>query len=234
MNLRGIKDLKFIWENIFKDNEWGKYPPIPFVRFVALNFYNVPNRGKIRFLELGCGTGANVWYLAKEGFSVSCIDISESAIIKLKKRLDEENLLRFLEIVEIGDYRDSLQKFPNNYYDCIYDIESLYCISFDDTLKIIDEAFDKLKIGGFFYMMTFSDGTYGFENIEELDYHAGIPKVGPLANKGLQRYTTLDDLYKLFNKPYMKIEFIHRNDYYYDGVNNKDVIKEWCLAVRKL
>jgi len=226
--------IKEIWENIFQEHEWGKYPPIPFVRFVAKNFYNTNNRSNTRFLELGCGPGANIWYLAKEGFSVSCIDISKNAILRLQNRLREENLLHFLEKVEIGDYRDVLVKFPDNYYDCIFDIGSLCCISFNDTLKVIDQAFDKLKIGGLFYMMTFSDGTYGFENIEEVDYHAGIPKVGPLANKGLQRYTTLDDLYKLFNKPYAKIEFIHRNDYYYDAINNKDVIKEWCIAVRKL
>ena len=226
--------IKEIWENIFQEHEWGKYPPIPFVRFVAKNFYNVNDRSNTRFLELGCGSGANIWYLAKEGFSVSCIDISESAILRLQKRLHEENLLHFLEKVEIGDYRDFLVKFPDNYYDCVFDIASLCCINFNDAINIIEESFKKIKVGGLFFTMTFADGTFGFENIEEIEYHAGIPTTGPLANKGLQRYTTIDDIQILFNKPYMKIEFVHRNDYYYDAINNKDVIKEWCVAVRKL
>ncbi|MFZ8805478.1 MAG: class I SAM-dependent methyltransferase [Candidatus Calescibacterium sp.] len=227
-------DIKEIWENIYREHEWGKYPPIPFVRFVARNFYNVNDRRKIKFLELGCGPGANIWYLAREGFSVSCIEISENAVIRLKKRLLEENLYHFLERVEIGDYRDVLTKFPDSYYDCVFDIESLCCITFNDALHVIEEAFKKLKVGGLFFTMTLADGTYGLENIHEIDYHAGIPTVGPLANKGLNRYTTIDDIYILFNKPYMKIEFIHRNDYYYDAINNKDAIKEWCIAVRKL
>ncbi len=75
-----------IWENIFQNKEWGKYPPIPLVRFVAKNFYNVPNRKEIKILELGFGTGANLWYLAREGFSVYGIEGSKTAVEKAIKR----------------------------------------------------------------------------------------------------------------------------------------------------
>jgi hypothetical protein len=56
-----------VWEQIFASREWGKYPPEHVVRFVARNFYRVPDRKQVRLLEVGCGPGANVW-ASSEGF----------------------------------------------------------------------------------------------------------------------------------------------------------------------
>ncbi|WP_240682424.1 hypothetical protein [Campylobacter jejuni] len=50
-----------IWEQIFSKKEWGKYPSENVIRFIARNFYNVQDRSKINILELGFGTGANLW-----------------------------------------------------------------------------------------------------------------------------------------------------------------------------
>jgi tRNA G46 methylase TrmB len=50
--------------------EWGKYPPEHVIRFVARNFYRVPDRKYVHLLEVGCGPGANVWFMAREGFAV--------------------------------------------------------------------------------------------------------------------------------------------------------------------
>jgi hypothetical protein len=50
-----------IWENIFSSNEWGKYPPISLVKFIAKNFYKVSDRKLVRILEIGSGPGANLW-----------------------------------------------------------------------------------------------------------------------------------------------------------------------------
>ncbi|ECL6467391.1 SAM-dependent methyltransferase, partial [Campylobacter jejuni] len=55
-----------IWEQIFSKKEWGKYPSENVIRFIARNFYNVQDRSKINILELGFGTGANLWFCAKE------------------------------------------------------------------------------------------------------------------------------------------------------------------------
>ena len=82
-----------IWEDIFQNNEWGKYPSLAVVRFVARNFYKVPNRKDIRILELGCGTGANLWYCAREGFSVIGLDGSKTAINRMIDRFEKENLV---------------------------------------------------------------------------------------------------------------------------------------------
>ncbi|EAI6302558.1 SAM-dependent methyltransferase, partial [Campylobacter jejuni] len=77
-----------IWENIFSQKEWGKYPSENLIRFIAKNFYNVKDRSKINILELGLGTGANLWFCAKEGFSVSGIEWSKTGVERFKQRLE--------------------------------------------------------------------------------------------------------------------------------------------------
>ena len=93
-----------IWEDIFQNNEWGKYPSLAVVRFVARNFYKVPNRKDIRILELGCGTGANLWYCARERFSVIGLDGSKTAIHRMIDRFEKENLSEFLMDTKVGNY----------------------------------------------------------------------------------------------------------------------------------
>jgi 2-polyprenyl-3-methyl-5-hydroxy-6-metoxy-1,4-benzoquinol methylase len=81
-----------IWETIFVNNEWGKYPPLSVIKFVARNFYKVIDRKKVKILEIGSGPGANLWFMAREGFTVYGIDFSKTACEKTLNRLADENL----------------------------------------------------------------------------------------------------------------------------------------------
>jgi len=83
--------MKNIWEQIHSKRAWGKYPNEELVRFIGRNFFKIPReeRKSIKILEVGCGQGANLWFLAKEGFDVYGIDISPSAIRKTEKYLNE-------------------------------------------------------------------------------------------------------------------------------------------------
>src|SRR5690349_11778017 len=101
MNLSSDQSWDPIWETVFKSQEWGKYPPEQVIRFVARNFYAARDRKSVRILDLGCGTGACAWYMAREGFSVSGIDGSETAVRTAMLRLSEENLSADLRV---GDY----------------------------------------------------------------------------------------------------------------------------------
>ena len=88
------------WEKVFKENEWGKYPDENFIRFLARNFYK-KDRKNIRILEIGCGPGANIWYMAREGFDVYGIDGSSIAIERARTRLKTEGCCRGSGILRV-------------------------------------------------------------------------------------------------------------------------------------
>lgn len=46
-----------IWEEIYRKQEWGKYPPEYVIRFIARNFYHAADRRCVRLLDLGCDPG---------------------------------------------------------------------------------------------------------------------------------------------------------------------------------
>jgi len=219
-----------IWENIFQNNEWGKYPPVAVIKFIAKNFYKVKNRKDIKILEIGSGTGANLWFCAREGFSVYGIDGSKTAVDRMLKRFEDENLVDNLFGTSVGDYYDKLDDIEDESLDAIIDIESLYCNSFDKSREIVQKAFNKLKVGGVMFSLTFADGTYGLDG-ENIDYHAVLPIDGPMADKGFTRYTTKDDIVKLYKLYNNEISNIERQELH---LNNGEVLKEWIIELQKV
>ena len=59
-----------------------KYPNEELSRFMGRNFFSLKHeeRSSKKILETGCGSGGNIWMLAKEGFDTYGIDLSTEAI----------------------------------------------------------------------------------------------------------------------------------------------------------
>ncbi|HEB8262361.1 TPA: class I SAM-dependent methyltransferase [Campylobacter jejuni] len=197
-----------IWENIFSQKEWGKYPSENVIRFIARNFYNVQDRSKINILELGFGTGANLWFCAREGFKVSGIEWSKTGIERFRARLKDENLSTQIEQIEIGDYLEKLDLFKNESFDAWMDSYSLAYNDFEKTKQIIKKAMKKLKIGGKFFSITPSLYNEGFEKDANLSYHLVKPVSGTDAFTGVIRYCDEEDLKRLYEGEGYKITSI--------------------------
>jgi 2-polyprenyl-3-methyl-5-hydroxy-6-metoxy-1,4-benzoquinol methylase len=223
------KNNSKIWEHIFTNNEWGNYPAISVVKFIARNFYHAVDRKKIKILEIGSGPGANLWFMAREGFTVYGIDFSETACNKLIMRLNAENLSDRIGSILNGDYAEKLLKFEDEYFDAIVDMESLYCNSFEKSKMILKICFAKLKHGGLMFSQTFSDKTWGFES-EMIKYHAAFPTEGPMANKGYARYTTKEDIDLLYNFENNTIKNIELQELH---LSNGKSISEWIIEIEK-
>jgi SAM-dependent methyltransferase len=75
-----------------------------------------------RTLDLGCGTGANVVYLAKQGFESHGVDFSEVAIRKAKRRAAEAGV----EVnLVVGDLTASSIEGIEGRYDFLLDFGTL-------------------------------------------------------------------------------------------------------------
>ncbi|MCR2113207.1 class I SAM-dependent methyltransferase [Campylobacter upsaliensis] len=184
-----------LWEEIFSKKEWGKYPSESVIRFIARNFYNVQDRSKINILELGLGTGANLWFCAREGFKVSGIEWSKTGVERFRARLKDENLSTQIEQIEIGDYLEKLDNFKNESFDAVIDVASLCCNDREKTRQIFLKAFKKLKVGGKFFSTALGKGIVGYEEGMG-DFFE--PKEGIYTNVGKLRFDdelSLKELY---------------------------------------
>jgi SAM-dependent methyltransferase len=197
------------WDDIFRRHEWGRYPPEELVRFTARRFYAVADRASVRFLELGCGPGANLWYLAREGFSVTGIDGSEVALRRAAARLAAEGLTAELAL---GD----ATKLPwaDDSFDCVLDIECVYANSFEDSRRIVAEARRVLRPGGLFFSKTFMTGT---------------SRDALYSGYGIVRFTAEDEIPQLY-AGFASVEYDHviRTD-----GNRARMVKEWLITCRK-
>ena len=186
---------KELWEEIFSSREWGKYPSETLIRFIARNFYNVSDRKAINILELGLGTGTNLWFCAREGFTVSGIEWSKAGVDRFLKRMNDEGLKDRIKDIKIGDYYTMLDEFEDESFDAIIDVASLCCNDFEKTRAIFLKSLTKLKKGGKFYSSHIAKGILGFD--ESLgEYYE--PKEGIYQHVGKLRFEDEQSIARLF------------------------------------
>ena len=103
-------------------------------------------------LEVGCGEGQNVLYLAKQGYSnIDAFDISESGISKLK-RLCEVNCLNVNAFV-----RDLTIYTFDKKFDWIMSFATLCFVEKSDWKQFIARAKENTSVGGIHIMHIFTD-----------------------------------------------------------------------------
>lgn len=185
-----------VWEEVFSRQAWGQYPGEELIRFVARNYYGAPDRAKVRALELGCGPGANLWFLARQGFAFTGIDGSATAVAQAAERLDAECPgWRERGAVRVSDMQ--VLPYGDASFDMVIDHEAVYCNAFDTSVTIYQEAARVLKPGGMMFVRTFASGSWGDGSGEALGHHAWLCSEGPLAGKGYSRFTAFDEIASL-------------------------------------
>ncbi|MDP2629993.1 MAG: class I SAM-dependent methyltransferase [Candidatus Uhrbacteria bacterium] len=147
-----IKSWDKTWEKIYRSKEWGKYPPEELVRFVAHNYYKTKDRKAIKILDVGCGTGAATWFIAREEFDAYGIDGSPTAIKIAKKRFAAEKLKGHFQVGDIISL-----PFKDDEFDAVTDIASIQHNSFKNIKKIVDETYRVLKPDGKFFSMMIAE-----------------------------------------------------------------------------
>jgi len=182
------------WEKIYSENpayrSW--YPWSEVVSFVFRNAPKDRKCNELAILEIGCGTGNNLWFAAREGFRVAGIDISKTAVDFANKRFKDEGLIGEFHV---GDF--SQLPFEDKSFDLIFDRGSLSLANRPGAIDCIDEVRRVIKPGGLFQCGPFSDRDSSFyRNPDEDGLVRGI-EVGILRCEQAS-FFSLQDMRELF------------------------------------
>lgn len=140
-----IKWNRKAWNRIFR-KEKKTFPTILKDMTTVVKFFK--KRKINRILDLGCGTGRHLIYLAKHNFDVYGIDISEYGIKIANKCLKEENLKAHLKI---GDIYKKLP-YEDNFFDAIVSTKTMHHGKIENIRKLIKEIERILKPHGLIFI----------------------------------------------------------------------------------
>ena len=142
-----------VWESIYSEGKaLNRYPFDQVVSFLYRNFDRHKPRAETRLLEIGCGAGNNLWFAAREGFTVSGVDGSPSAVEFAKKRFADEGLKGDLRVTDFIDL-----PFKDGSFDFVIDRAALTCSGTSAAQKTVAEVRRVLAPGGKFFFNPYSD-----------------------------------------------------------------------------
>ncbi|WP_368639831.1 class I SAM-dependent methyltransferase [Castellaniella ginsengisoli] len=162
------------------------YPNEAMVQFVLGLFGHLApaERQTVRILEVGCGSGANLWMLSKEGFEVYGLDASAAGL-----SLAETHLAKKWEVMArlaVGDF--TRLPYPDRFFDAVIDVVSLQHLNLKGTSAALVEVARVLKRDGRFFSYRLSDKScmYLRNALPMIDAATvqDIPSPLPLANNG--------------------------------------------------
>ena len=110
---------------------------------------------KAKMLEVGCGMGTDLIQLARRGFDVTGIDLTEEGIKLAQRRFQIYDLSANLRV----DDAENLS-FDDNTFDIVYSFGVLHHTP--DTQKSIDEVQRVLKPGGLAIIMLYNRWSYNY------------------------------------------------------------------------
>jgi SAM-dependent methyltransferase len=138
-----------------------RYPNEELLRFFGRHYFALSpeRRRELRVLEVGCGSGANLWMMAREGFGAHGIDLSPEGIALCAKMLQAWGAKAELRAADM-----TALSYPDRYFDVIADVFSSYCLDETGFARFLDEVVRLLRPGGRFFSYTPSKASDAFKN----------------------------------------------------------------------
>ena len=142
------------WELAWREGRWEeKSPPLAEVVEFASELKQV-NAGTV--LDLGCGAGRHAILLAKEGFQVAALDLSETALKTLYTRLKTESISNVMLVQhEMGQL-----PFIEDYFDGVVSTNVLHHGKSVEIKKTIDELYRIMKPGASAFVIALSSSDF--------------------------------------------------------------------------
>ncbi len=192
------------WDELFQQEEFRWREPHPaVVEFAKL----LKARRLQRVLDLGCGTGRHLIYLAREGFEVHGTDISQTGLTYASQWLSQEGL-----VAELKQSDMTVIPYPDGFFDAIISIFVIYHGTVEAMSRAIAEIYRVLRCGGLALLTFISTRSYRYGRGEEIEPGTFIPDEG--VDAGVPHHYSdreeLEDLLKKF--AILKMELVEKID----------------------
>lgn len=175
-----------VWNSIFaKDGRIFIQPYDEMPAFIA----RLKEDNAIQVLDLGCGTGRHVVYLAREGFAVCGMDNAPQGLAMTRHWLQAEGLDAELRL---GDMLDRYP-FEDSTFDAVLSISVIHHARLAQVQAVIAEIWRVLKPGGLaFIAVPWRDRVEsGESDAEEIEPDTFVPLEG--SEKGLPHHMFTED-----------------------------------------
>jgi cyclopropane fatty-acyl-phospholipid synthase-like methyltransferase len=103
-------------------------------------------------LDVGCGTGENVLYLAERGLAAAGIDGAPSAIRKARAKAKRRGLKVQFEVADALDLST-----PDRPFDTVIDSGLFHVFSDEERIRFRESLGRVVRPGGTYFLMCFSD-----------------------------------------------------------------------------
>lgn len=190
--------------NIFDENYTSsgfhsqrRYPNTSLISstFNFLNSKSPSDKKNTNILELGCGSGANIWMFAKEGYNCYGIDFSKEGIKLCHKMLENWEVKAHIKVGDILKL-----DFENNFFDVVYDVVTIQHLNFSEHIQCLNEAYNVLKKGGLFFSYHLSERSISFKSSTDFIDHCTISNINPpypLHNNGKTCFISSNEYRKM-------------------------------------
>lgn len=218
-----------VWEKKYFDNpEYRNY--YPYDAIVSLIFHHANKqmaRNEIKILEIGCGTGNNLWFASREGFSVFGLDGSKTAIEFAEGRFKNEGLKG--EFI-VGDMTSL--PYEDSFFDIIYDRAAMTLVPKKKVVEVVSEVNRVLKKDGVFFCTPFSDHDSSCYRAEDDDGLIRDIDVGTILGGSQTGFYSALEIRKMFLVNWRLKSMLHINKQ--EMLNPKrTVTAEWNVTAVK-
>jgi ubiquinone/menaquinone biosynthesis C-methylase UbiE len=169
------------WNQILQEKRYSPEEPDELViSFVAL----LKRKKKMgRVLDLGCGAGRHLIYIAKQGFEAHGIDLSETGINSTKCRLKSQNLE-----AQIVKCHMNYLPYIDSCFDAVICLHTIYHQRLKGMQETISEIHRILKKKSFLLVNFLSKRTYRYGKGEKVEDNTFVDQEG--IEKGVPHHFT--------------------------------------------
>ena len=177
------------WNELFKEEQYRWEEPHDLVVVFAAE---LKRRGARRVLDLGCGAGRHVVYLARAGFDVCGTDVSPRGLDYTRAWLDKEGLHADLQLSDM-----TVIPYPDGHFDAMVSTYVIHHNTLDNIRRCVGEMQRTLAAGGRALLTVQSKNGWRHGRGKQVEPGTYIPASG--ADAGVPHHFFSDqDLRELF------------------------------------